>query len=375
MTRSDVLASVKTKIEAIGLPTLKKEIGKAFFNMDNVVEALYYALTSGLNIVLYGPGGFGKSEIVKEFIRIADLSSSTIIGFEDMEVDGLLGVVNIKKLTEESIYEINFENSVFRNPGVLILEEFLDARPSTAAALKDILSEGGYRRGASFIESLISSVIICTNTAPDDKSTNNSTSAFYKERFPIVVNVTWDQYDYNAYFSYLRHIFPKTLTNEKEEEAIRVVSELCAHTCTTKGIVSPRIAKHAMNLVLSTHSYNALRYLDGIDSSIIDESIANCNAKEERRKLRNLNTNISNKLSLIESVETYTVVGLNDALAELSYIKSKLTTLSARDPEDFKMIGELLSRCSNTYDGLSKKLTSVLSTEKQAALDYLFTLQ
>lgn len=373
MTRADVLANVKDTLTLVGLDTIKKEVGKVFYDMDDVVEALYYALTSGLNIVLYGPGGFGKSEVVKEFLRVVGIHSSTIIGFEDMEVDGLLGVVDIKKLTEESIYEIKFENSVFRNPGVLILEEFLDARPSTAAALKDILSEGGYRRGDSFVESLISSVIICTNTSPDDMATSNSTSAFYKERFPIVINVTWKSFDYDTYISYLHHIHPDRIP--EEEVYFQVLAELCARTSAGGNIVSPRIAKHALNLVLSTKSFDGLNYLAGINTAELEEARSACTAKEERRRIRTLSVNLRNKFSLIESVETYSILALNDALADLSYVKLKLSKLVLHDPESYAIVGELLAKTATLYDELSKKITVSISADRQASLDLLFALQ
>jgi len=130
-----------------------------------------------------------------------------------------------------------------------------------------------------------------------------------------------------------------------------------------------------LNLALTTRSFTALRYLDGIDTAKIEEAIANCSAKDERRRIRSINTSIRNRLSLIESVETYSVVGLNDALAELAYIKTKLTGLTVHDPEDFKMVGELLVKCVHLYDNLSKKITVAISADKAATLDLLFNQQ
>jgi hypothetical protein len=46
----------------------------------------------------------------------------------------------MSKLLNESKYEVNFKESPFYKPGILIGEEFTDILPS-AAALKDILTE------------------------------------------------------------------------------------------------------------------------------------------------------------------------------------------------------------------------------------------
>jgi hypothetical protein len=78
-----------------------------------------------------------------------------------MPVDALLGIPDMSKLLNESKYEVNFR--VFYKPGILIGEEFTDILPSTAAALKDILTEKGFHTKSGKVESLIS----CINPKED----------------------------------------------------------------------------------------------------------------------------------------------------------------------------------------------------------------
>ena len=372
MTRQEVLLATRTTLQSIGLSKLKEDVGKYFFDMDSVVEALYVALTSGLNIILHGPGGFGKTQIVKKFLEISGLKCSTIVGYEDMEVDGLLGVVNIKKLTEEAIYEICFEKSVFRNPGVLVLEEFLDARPSTAAALKDILTEGGMRRGTELVESLISSVIICTNKSPDEMSTTSSSAAFYRERFPIVVHVAWRSFDTHTYLKYLNHIKPTECQAMFQEYTI--IAELAARTSAKGLIVSPRIVKYASDLIDIHKSLTCLNNLAGIDTSEIDDAIKSCQAKSEKLRVSDLVSNIKSLIDPIKSVENYSIVFLNESLGKLDYILKKIDSITMHSPENFALIVEARRECVEIYEILSKKITHSISEQETNVIDNLFKI-
>jgi MoxR-like ATPase len=372
MTREEVLLTTRTKLQEIGLPKMKSEVGKTFFEMDRAVEALYYALTSGLNIILYGPGGFGKTQVVKKFLEVAGLSSSTIVGYEDMEVDGLLGVVDIKKLTDEAVYEIRFEKSVFANPGVLILEEFLDARPSTAAALKDILTEGGYRRGSEFVESLISSVIICTNKSPDEMSRTTSTAAFYRERFPIVVNVSWSNFDTQTYLKFLQHIKLEKYAELTDEYLI--IAELAARTSASGLIVSPRIVKYASDLIDLHKTVLSLTHLAGLDTSDMSNVISICKSKTEKIRIVNLVSGIKAVLAGMKEEETYSIGFINTSLGQLDYIFHKLDGLAALTPENFALVVAVRSECSDMYDVLNKKIARGITDPERNRLDKLFTL-
>jgi hypothetical protein len=64
---------------------------------------------------------------------------TVVVGYKDMPVDALLGIPDMSKLLNESKYEVNFK-SPFYKPGILIGKNL--QIPSTAAALKDILTEG-----------------------------------------------------------------------------------------------------------------------------------------------------------------------------------------------------------------------------------------
>lgn len=181
----EVTEFIKKKIASIPFEEVLQALSKEFYNADVVIRFLYDTLSVGGNSILYGPGGFGKTEIVKRFLQFYDIPVVTKVGHSAMDVEALLGIPNIKKLIKESEYEIVFEKSIFNNKAILVLEEFLDVKPTVASALKDIITEGGYREGDTVIESMIGPIIICSNKSPNEVSIDASTSAFYKERFPF----------------------------------------------------------------------------------------------------------------------------------------------------------------------------------------------
>lgn len=369
MNRERILQDIKKNLQEQGLERITEKLSAKFFNMEYVIKALYVALTTGKNILLYGKGGYGKSQIVKEFLKLANIQSSTIVAYEDMEVEALLGLPDIKKLTEESKYEIAFENSVFTNPGVLVLEEFLDARPATAAALKDILSEKGYRRGDEFIESAISSVIICTNKSPEDVSNNESTKALYKERFPIAVEVKWDKHDYDNYMRFIQVVRPK-----HENENYSVLAELCARTSASEQLISPRVVLDALDILDEHGDIKDLQLLPAIDTSIIDDVMRTQHLRREKYRTETICYNVETYIKTLRAREETTVSFIINAIAEAAYLTSKLTELSVDHPENAAMILKAMEACKNLKEAMSSKIDTNLHKISKSTLDRLFTV-
>jgi hypothetical protein len=256
-------------IKKVPLEIVQEHIAKEFYNVDDIVEFLYNSILAGGNGILYGPGGFGKSEITKAFFKFYNITPLVIVGNSGTDIEALLGIPNIKKLTEESIYEIAFENSIFSKAGILIFEEFLDVKPTVAAALKDIITEGGYRRGDEFIPSRVGSMFICSNKAPDEVVIDFSTAAFYKERFPYSKYVIWNNYSREAYLNLFQLKYSKIF--DENESEFKLIAELCSSSCNSSSIISPRIAFSAVNLFMLNKDVRVLRMISVIDLSKLNE--------------------------------------------------------------------------------------------------------
>lgn len=356
---------VKEKILSIGLDAFRKELNKKFYNMEYVIDALYIALTTNTNIILYGKGGYGKSQIVKAFLKFAGVNQTTRVAYEDMEVEALLGVPNIKKLTEESEYEIAFEKSIFMNEGVLVLEEFLDAHPATTAALKDILSEGGYRSGDKFIESRIGPVIICTNKSPSEVSTHQTMSALYKERFPIAVEVKWESHEYQDYINFMR-----TIQGDLNETYF-ALAELCARTSATEELISPRIVLKAMEIIEIHDDIQYLKLIPAINTSIIDEVKRTMHLRKESTKVKGISNKVDAFIKALEHDGTLTVSKLTNAISSITYLINKLEVMTGDFPENAGVILKTIQQCYDFRERLTSRFSVENNIDDTAPLDDL----
>jgi len=285
-------------VTSVELSIVQESIAEKFYNVEDVVRFLYNAVSAGGNGILHGPGGFGKSEITKAFFNYYGIDPLIIVGHSGTDIEALLGIPNIKKLTDESVYEVAFEKSIFNNAGILILEEFLDVKPTVATALKDIITAGGYRSGNKFIPSKIGSMFICSNKSPEDVSIDFSTAAFYKERFPYSKYVIWDDYSSNAYLNLFKLVYKNKFI--AQENAFKLIAELCSESCNTDTIISPRTSFSAMDLFLINQDIDALTMVNSIDIRKVNEIQIRLKLEDQYIYLNNKFLLLINMVSALE---------------------------------------------------------------------------
>lgn len=323
------------------LDELCKHLHKDFFNIDSLIKEVYNALKYDNNLIMYGPGGYGKSTVVEAILKALDISMSTIVGYEDMPVEGMLGMPNMKKIQDESVYETAFDKSPFANNGVLVLEEFLEVAPATLAALKDILTAGGLRQGDKFQKSNIGIVIICTNRDPSELSTNTAAKALITERFPIHYKVEWENYDVQAYTNFIKFL----LKDEKLNDKHRVLAELCARNASA---VSPRILKVCVSRIKD--GLENLNYISGLDTTDMQKVIADYNIIKVQRAYRTLSSSIKSHIKVLMQGDMKKIRPYNDAINGLKYIKKKLTQLECDDATVTDIVFNLLKEVNDTIE-------------------------
>ncbi len=369
MTRSQVQTKIRKSLQKLGLEKIQEILAQEFYDMEDVIEVLYRSVIAGKNIVLFGLGGFGKTQIVKRFLEVASIQQATIVGFEDMDVEALLGIPDMEKLLKESIYQIAFDTTAFMTPGIMVLEEFFDVNPKTAIALKDIMTEGGYRQGNDFTESKISSYIICTNKSPQEMNIDNSTVAFYHERFPVKKEVKWPDYSYVRYI-YLIQLLVSTEEFKQYEEHYKVLAELCYRTSTSLRPVSPRIVKDALDL-LKYNEYDilALKLLDGIDTSMLPQVEEACRLRDEASRVKEVEEDVTTTITdILADKEEKNITG---NLSKLSYIKERLRTYQITDEKNVPTINHLRDMCERAQEALWKFFNNVSVVDKDS-IDEIF---
>jgi len=301
--------------------------------MDEVKKALKIAVDTETNILLWGPGGYGKSDFIKYFLEIEEKTYKTITGHKDLRVEALIGTMDVEKFKNESEYDIVFEKSPFIGAEVLVLEEFMDVMPGTAMAIKDIITEGGFRYKDKFIQSDVKVIIMTSNIHPSELDDDESFKALYHSRFPIEVKVDWvtkPAKKYNDLFT--------IKTDLKEEER-----KLLSFTC-ERVRPSPRIALEAAKIYYKTKDIRNITFIRDFMSLDVENLIDSVKTRLEVAKFDDI---LRKALVIIENN--------NSNIGILLYIKNTLNGLSIPPSvEDGRRIS--LMTIKNTVENKIKNL-------------------
>lgn len=168
-----------------------------FVFMEKSVNILNVGLSTGKNIVLYGPGGHGKSELTLSFLREKGIEPYVITMGTGMTTDRLFGGLDIPTFEKTGKIEYLVDNS-FMNHEYVVFEEMFDAPDFILEQLKDILSSKTFRNGTQIYPIKTKFIVCCTNRTRDEFSKNMSLKALM-ERFPLELNVIWDNYTEISY--------------------------------------------------------------------------------------------------------------------------------------------------------------------------------
>jgi len=333
-TSEDTTNLIANIVRKTPLLEIKNHIALFFYDSDEIVELLYYSMIAKGNAILHGPGGFGKSQITKAFFKYLKIPLIAKVGYNDMEIEALIGMPNIEKLMKESKHEIAFDKSMFSIPGVLLLEEFLEVRSTLAASLKDIMTEGGLRDLDTFIDSLIGPVVICSNKSPDEVSTDLSSAAFYKERFPYSLYVTWKSFSAESYFNMFNLVY-----DIKDKHNFELVARLCAESYKNDTIVSPRVALSAMNMVIQSNSVINLKFMSNIDTSKLDTILEEL---EIIRMYEKLGVTLIKTIKHIEAIEFDSIEQITAFLSLNTILENKLKSTKFKGDKLLSIISETL---------------------------------
>ena len=296
---------------------IRKVLDKTFIETKHVARTLSLAIEGKKNCILWGRAGLAKSEMVSSMIKGLGYEDDTFIQFfgEGMDESRLYGGLNIQKFTEESIQEYQPEQS-FLNFKYAVFEEIFDAPAMALLALKDTLTAKCMRNGMQQFPMKTESIIAITNRSPSEISEMGPHCHALIERFPIQLNVEWDNYNSKNYLK----MFNKR--HKKVSDFIReTLAELVGEVNNSKnGFVSPRSAIHALetlNIAFETQGLNeidtfkCLTYIPGFESVLddLERRIEHATVRRECNKAlqvveQNL-LNINNNIDQIMTSEEY----------------------------------------------------------------------
>ena len=211
---------------------------EGFVYMDNVGKILDIALATEENVILFGKGGYGKSEFTLEFLREQGIEPYVITMGSGMTTDRLFGGLDLQKFNDTGKIEYLVENS-FMNHEYVVFEELFDSPDFILEQLKDILSSGCFRNGTQMFQIKTKLIICCTNKTREEFAKNNSLRALM-ERFPLEFEVKWDNHNCITY---------EKLLQTKLGFADPMLTYILERFAASGNTISPRIAIKAAKII------------------------------------------------------------------------------------------------------------------------------
>jgi MoxR-like ATPase len=239
------LLTARREIPKLTATTLKNR----FIHCDEIIQVLTHAFFQPCNVLLWGPGGHGKSDMVMTALRALGYSDGEIFlqSFgEGMSEDRLWGGPNIAKL--DVCLEYDTDRS-FLPYEVAVLEEILDASSQALLPLKDVLTRRSFMNGSNSVAMKSKVIIACTNKDPRQFAKDSDAVKALLERFPLQLEVRWPSYEQADYEALFGKANPKASIDKRKLHRIyaHVIANL--NDDRESGFhVSPRIALGGLRL-------------------------------------------------------------------------------------------------------------------------------
>jgi hypothetical protein len=334
-----------------------------FVKYDEVAHALATGLASGKNVLLHGPGGHAKSEMVEAILRGLDLWDAVFLESfgEGLTEDTLWGGINLDAMNRTSGARIEFQPEYsFLNSEIAVFEEMLDAPSPVLLALKDTLTRKELRKGAQRFPMRTRVVIACTNHDPETYADSDDPADRARvallERFPIQVTVKWDSYNAADYLSMFQKHPLYSIVNGNAEKLAEILSE-----ATSQGhFVSPRTAIHALEIIYSNsldRGHTSIQPADIADikclaglgtfgENLVEDIAQLSRMADARAALKDISVEFGTLRSSYDSLEDSAVKHIQTAKRANAL---KLRVLDVKVPEDLKSERQELANVIDTF--------------------------
>ena len=343
------LITKKTKMRKSAKITVENTTQKFVF-MDKTINILNVGLSTNKNVVLYGPGGHGKSEITLDFLKSRNIDPYIITMGTGMTTDRLFGGLDIPTFEKTGKIEYLVDNS-FMNHEYVIFEELFDAPDFILEQLKDILSSGTFRNGTQIYDIKTKFIVCCTNRTRDEFSKNMSLKALM-ERFPLELNVIWDNYTEITYNKLLESKFGV-------DNVDPVIPYLLQEYAKNGVTISPRVAVTAYQ-VYDQCGPESLGFIAEFAKkpSLIAEAIKKF---ESTLKFRELSTNLQESLDALSNLPLSTQTEEKAYKAQLKKVELQIKDLKGLTVSDdiASVHAQLVKAATQAHDKANKDLSII----------------
>ena len=256
--------NINFKIESMDFQEITQKISKRFAYSEEVASCLFTSYKSEEHVVLYGPGGHGKSEMSLEFFDSLGIKPFVQALGPGTTTEQLLGGMDMKLFNKTGEIQYLVENS-FMNHEYVIFEEAFDAPVYVLTILKDILTSRELRNGHQVFPIKTKMIVICTNHSRSVIADDLSIKALM-ERFPLELEVKWQSYHEANYQTMFNIVFGSSTTVKD----YNVISKLCGTLYSEGTTISPRTAVK-MAKIYSTVGAAGLKFFADVPKSAYEE--------------------------------------------------------------------------------------------------------
>ena len=267
---------------------------QTFVHADDVREAVSLALVSGKHLILFGPGGHAKSEMIGRVTDALTGAVTFVQSFgEGMDEARLYGGLDLPALEAGAEARIQYrpEHS-FLAADIAVFEELFDSPASVLLSLKDTLTSGALRNGAQQYTMQTSCIVSATNRSPQEVADLGPAAGALIERFPLQLEVNWPSYDARDYLAMFHSVasgavdvsipwgdvvaLRELARNVEVPSSVQgILAEVISGAVAAGHFISPRTAMHALGLVRAAAAIRgsdtatkedlvAIRYLPGL---------------------------------------------------------------------------------------------------------------
>lgn len=357
-------------------------IPNKFVFAEGVERGLNISHNTNQNIILWGQGGHGKSEIALKFFRDKGIAPYVKSLGKGTTIDSLMGGIDLNvfqhgiideeatKLERERtgdstivVYsrkpgaiEYMVENS-FMNHEYVIFEELLDCESFVLETLKDILTSGYFRNGTQVYKVKTKQIVCCTNRERQEFINSDASLKALMERFPLEVHVAWPAYTSTNYDKMFKECFKKKNS---------MISSILGEMHTNGVTISPRTA---VKILLGVES-EGVHYMDYVaefstekGKKILKEAIKK---HESLNKAEEIIDRLKELREILDgypkNIEEWSATQAMDAIKNVGEIRSSLTKLDEIPKNDdlIKKIGDTRKE----YSGYIEKFGELLNAFK-----------
>lgn len=299
------------------------EVAKKFVFSEDTVNILITALETDTNVILYGKGGHGKSEITEKVLLLAKekgfINTTPFVQVcgDGLTEEKLFGGMNIKKYRQEGVIEYLPENS-FMNHEIVVFEEIFDAPANILLSLKDIMTSKRFRQGNETFDVKTKVIIGLTNKSKEEFSKKDDSLKALAERFPLTLKVEWDNYGAKSYKTLFSQVFGEKFCEEYGQNLNTLADIIDYNNVNGHTFISPRTAVKAAELFCAGKE---LSYIGDLDNKLMEGALKQ---QRENRLSSIQNKFIDSVYKYIDENELDVMSASEEFLAELEKIGAEL---------------------------------------------------